>query len=189
MVRWWPPIGLAAMMLLGWAVRGGPMPVDDWFQQLGHDIGSDRQVLLVFSKPLLVAAALIAGIVVAVRQHRRRLAIAMVVTPLVTFAIMRGCKHLFGREKEGALAYPSGHITFLVTVASLLVLLAGVGIWAVIAAVSVCLLGMLGVSMTFHYFTDTIGGALLGTSAVCIVAWLTRDEASGQVSSTAADLR
>jgi membrane-associated phospholipid phosphatase len=187
--RWWPLIGLTAMVLLGWAVRGGPIPVDDWFQQAGHDMGSYRDVFLVFSKPPLVAVAWAAGIVVAVRQHRRRLAIAMAVTPLLTFAMMRACKHIFRREKEGALAYPSGHTTFLVTVAGLLVLLAGVGMWAVIVAVCVCLLGMLGLSITFHYFTDTIGGALLATSAVCLVAWLARDEPSGQVSSASADLR
>ncbi|WP_083267041.1 phosphatase PAP2 family protein [Mycolicibacterium porcinum] len=187
--RWWPPIGLTAMVLLGWAVHGAPTPIDDWFQGLGSDLGSRRDVLLLFTKPPLVTAALLIGIVVAVRQHRKRLAIAMVVSPLLAITIVRLIKPLFGREKEGALAYPSGHTTFLVTVTGLLLLVAGMRLWALAVALCFVLLGIFGLSMTFHYFTDTVGGILLGTSVVCVAAVLARHEPSAQVDDVSSELR
>lgn len=187
--RWWPVVGLTAMALLGWAVRTGPVPIDDWFQHIGVDIGWYRRLFLVFSMPLLVAAALLVGIVVALRRHRKRLALAMVVSPLVAITIVRVIKPIFGREKGGGLAYPSGHTTFLVAVTSLLVLLAGMRLWALGVAVSVVLLGMFGLSTTFHYFTDTIGGVLLGTSVVCLAAIFARDGRYDQVDSASPDLR
>lgn len=177
------------MVLLGWAVRTGPVPIDDWFQQIGVELGSYRDVFLVFSKPLLVTAALLVGIVVALRQHRKRLALAMVVSPLVAITVVRVIKPIFGREKGGALAYPSGHTTFLVAVTSLLVLLAGMRLWALVVAVCVVLLAMFGLSMTFHYFTDTIGGVLLGTSMVGIAAVFARDERYDQVGDASPDFR
>ncbi|ODR22188.1 PA-phosphatase [Mycolicibacterium porcinum] len=177
------------MVLLGWAVHGAPTPIDDWFQGLGSDLGSRRDVLLLFTKPPLVTAALLIGIVVAVRQHRKRLAIAMVVSPLLAITIVRLIKPLFGREKEGALAYPSGHTTFLVTVTGLLLLVAGMRLWALAVALCFVLLGIFGLSMTFHYFTDTVGGILLGTSVVCVAAVLARHEPSAQVDDVSSELR
>ncbi|WP_236735491.1 phosphatase PAP2 family protein [Mycolicibacterium peregrinum] len=187
--RWWPVVGLTVMVLLGWAVRTGPVPIDDWFQQIGVELGSYRDAFLVFSKPLLVTAALLVGIVVALRQHRKRLALAMVVSPLVAITVVRVIKPIFGREKGGALAYPSGHTTFLVAATSLLVLLAGMRLWALVVAVCVVLLAIFGLSMTFHYFTDTIGGVLLGTSVVGIAAVLARDGRYDQVGDASPDLR
>ncbi|MEW2481997.1 PA-phosphatase [Mycobacterium sp. NPDC049093] len=187
--RWWPLVGLTAMVLLGWAVRAGPVPIDDWFQQIGAELGSYRDAFLVFSKPLLVTAALLVGIVVALRQHRKRLALAMVVSPLVAITVVRVIKPIFGREKGGALAYPSGHTTFVVAVTSLLVLLAGMRLWALVVAVCVVLLAMFGLSMTFHYFTDTIGGVLLGTSVVGVAAIFARDGRYDQVDDASPDLR
>ncbi len=177
------------MVLLGWAVRGAPLPIDDWFQGLGSDMGSRRAVFLVFTKPPLVAAALVIGVIVALRQQRKRLALAMVVSPLLGITIVRLVKPVFGREKEGALAYPSGHTTFLVTVTGLLMLVACMRLWALAIAVCVVLLGIFGLSMTFHYFTDTVGGVLLGTSLVCISAIVVRQGDYGGVRSGPSGLR
>ncbi|WP_225593760.1 hypothetical protein [Mycolicibacterium fortuitum] len=92
-------VGLTAMVLLGWAVRTGPAPIDDWFQQVGVELGPYSDAFLVFSKPVLGAVALLVGIVVALRQHRKRLALAMVISPLVAITIVRVIKPIFGREK------------------------------------------------------------------------------------------
>ena len=76
----------------------------------------------------------------------------------------------FGREREGALAYPSGHVTVLMTVLGMVVLVWGARRWLVLAVAVFALLGAAGQALTYHYFTDTIGAALLGTSLVAIAA-------------------
>ncbi|WKG04418.1 PA-phosphatase [Mycolicibacterium sp. HK-90] len=187
--RWWPPIGFAGMALLGWAVRTGPLPVDSWFQRLGGNLSPHVTHFLGIIVPVVLTGALLVAAVVAARRGRKRLAVAMVVSPLVAVAIVRLVKPIFGREKGGALAYPSGHTTFLVVAAGLLLLVAGAGLWAMVAAAGVVLLSMVGLAMTFHYFTDTVGGVLLGTSVVGVVALWACDGRSGEVGSPAADLR
>lgn len=74
-------------------------------------------------------------------------------------------------------------------VAGLLVLVAGVGLWSVLLATSAILLGMLGLAMTFHYFTDTVGGVLLGTSVVCAAAAFARRGRGDQVGRASTDFR
>jgi len=52
MIRVWPPIALAAMVALGWAVGTGSTPVDDWFHQYGR---GPARYLLFFSDPRVLA--------------------------------------------------------------------------------------------------------------------------------------
>jgi membrane-associated phospholipid phosphatase len=79
-------------------------------------------------------------------------------------------KPLFGRELDGAWAYPSGHTATMVVVIGMAVLVAGATMWAVPAAVMFGLLGIIGQAVGYHYFTDTIGALLLGSVIVCIAA-------------------
>jgi membrane-associated phospholipid phosphatase len=82
----------------------------------------------------------LATIAVALYRRRWRLAIAAAVCPLLAMGLARLLKPLFGRERQGAFAYPSGHSTTVVVVMGMVV------------------------------FTDTVGGLLLGTAIVCVVA-------------------
>jgi membrane-associated phospholipid phosphatase len=77
---------------------------------------------------------------------------------------------LFGRENDGALAYPSGHTTAVVVVSGMIVLVAGAAMWAVLVAVAFSVLGLIGQAVTYHYFTDTVGALLLGSAVVCLAA-------------------
>jgi hypothetical protein len=87
---------------------------------------------------------------------------------------VQSIKPLFGRFKEAGLAYPSGHITMTTVVLGFFVLAAGGALWAVLMAVSYVALAMVGVGATFHYFTDNVGGLLLGSSVVCLGALVVR---------------
>jgi hypothetical protein len=167
MIRAWPPIAAAAMVLLGWAVGAGSTSVDDWFHQYGH--GPARR-LLFFTDPRVLAILLAGCLVVALYQRRWRLAVVSVVSPPVAIACVQLFKRLFGRESGGVLAYPSGHTTTMIVVVGMVVLVAGVARWAVLVAVAFGLLGMIGQGVTYHYFTDTVGALLLGTAIVCVAA-------------------
>jgi hypothetical protein len=59
-------------------------------------------------------------------------------------------------------------------VLGLFILVAGGAWWAVLIAVTYVALAMVGVGSTFHYFTDTVGGALLGASIVWVAALVAR---------------
>jgi membrane-associated phospholipid phosphatase len=155
------------MLALAWAVGKQSTPLDDWFHQFRR---TPARRLLFFTDPWLLTVAAMFGIAIALHLRRRRLARAMVVAPVVGILLAQLLKHLIGRMKGDGLAYPSGHATTVVIVMGLLVLLAGAAWWSVLAAAVVSLLGMIGQGVTYHYFTDTVGGLLLGIAVVCIAA-------------------
>jgi hypothetical protein len=63
-----------------------------------------------------------------------------------------------------------------VVVWGLVVVVSGFALWAVVAAIAASVLGMVGLGVTYHYFTDTIGSVLLGTSIVCIAALIAKPD-------------
>ena len=169
-VRWWPLVGLAALVALGLVVGKGSTPLDDWFTRTGEEhpfLGR----LLFFTDGRVVFVAWAVVLAAVVFRRRWRLAAVIVVAPLAAVAAARLCKRLFGRLSDGVLAYPSGHTTLAVVVVGLAVLAAGMAVWSVAAAAVVAVLGILGQAFTYHYFTDTVGAVFLGTSLVCLAAW------------------
>jgi hypothetical protein len=163
----WSGIALAAMLLLGWLVGQGSTPVDDWFHGFRR---TPARRLLFFTDPAVLAIVLAAGVGVAMYRRRWRLAVVMVASPLVGMVLARVLKQVFGRENDGALAYPSGHTTVAVIVMGMIVLAAGGALWAVTVAAAFVALAVLGQAVTYHYFTDAVGAALLGTAVVCVTA-------------------
>jgi membrane-associated phospholipid phosphatase len=157
------------MLVLGWAVGRGSTGVDDWFQGFRH---SPLRWLHLFADPKALAVVLVGCVAIAVSRRQWYLATAAVLAPGVGIVLARLFKLLFERRKgRGAIfAYPSGHTTFMVVVLGMAIIVAGVALWAVLLAVAWCLLAMVGVGVTFHYFTDTVGGLLLGTAVVCVTA-------------------
>jgi hypothetical protein len=172
-VRWWPLVGLAALVALGLVVGKGSTPLDDWFTRTGEEYPFlGRLLFFTDGRVAFVAWAVVLAAVVFRRWWR--LAAVIVVTPLVAVAAERLCKRLFGRLSDGVLAYPSGHTTLAVVIVGLAVLAVGVTVWSIAAASVVAVLGVLGQAFTYHYFTDTIGAVFLGTSVVCLAAWAAR---------------
>jgi membrane-associated phospholipid phosphatase len=163
----WPPLAVVAMVALGLAVRNGPPAVDDWFHRYSH---SPARWLLFFSDPRVLAVLVAGTLLVGIYQRRWRFAVAAAVCPLLAMWLARLLKPLFGRERAGAFAYPSGHTTTMVVVVGMAVLATGVALWAVLAAIPFVVLGMIGQGVNYHYFTDTIGGLLIGTAIVCVAA-------------------
>ncbi len=156
------------MVLLGFVVRNGSTRVDDWFHSFGH---GPARYLLFFTDPRVLVLIVLATLALTNHRHQWRLAIAIAVCPLLAIALPHVLKPLFGRETvPGTFAYPSGHTTTVVVVMGMVVLVAGTAVWAVILAIAWCMLGLLGMAVTFHYFTDTVGAVLLGTSIVCMAA-------------------
>ncbi|BBZ26522.1 phosphoesterase [Mycolicibacterium madagascariense] len=168
-LRWWPLVGIAAMVVLGLVVGKGSTPLDDWFLHYRVDHPWVWFLLHFTDRRLVVAGYLVAIAVVCV-QRRWRLAAVTALTPVVAVTAERVLKRLFGREKVGALAYPSGHVTVSLVVLALLVIAAGAATWMFVVATVVLLAGLVGQACTYHYFTDTVGAVLLGTSLMCLAA-------------------
>jgi hypothetical protein len=163
----WPLIAVSAMVLLGWAVGKGSTSLDDWFSRFRS---SPARWLLFFTDPWVLASVLALGLAVALSARRWRLATTMVMAPVIGIVLAQLLKRLFGRQNDGALAYPSGHTTAAVVVVGMIVVLAAGAVWVVFSAVVFSALAMLGQAVTYHYFTDTIGAVLLGTAVVCVAA-------------------
>jgi membrane-associated phospholipid phosphatase len=143
--------------------------------------------------------SLIAALTCLARGWIRGAVLALLAVPVASGLNDALLKPLFHRTYEGVLSYPSGHtsaITALAAALTVLLLLAPPQApapprvlaprrpptprptlattlrWAIPAvawlAVAVVAVGVIGVR--WHYFTDTIAGAALGTGTVCGLA-------------------
>ena len=169
-LKWWPAVALPLMVVLGLAVGDRSTSIDDWFNRNGWAAHPVLGRLLFFTEPLLLQLLLVAAVGLALYRRRWRLAAVVALTPLAGVVAVRVLKRLFGREREGALAYPSGHVTVMMTVLGVVVLVWGARRWLLLVAAVFAGLGTAGQALTYHYFTDTIGAVLLGSSLVILAA-------------------
>lgn len=109
--------------------------------------------------------------------------LAVVSVPIAAALTELVLKPLVHRTIAGDLSYPSGHTTGLFALATVIaVVLLGsrsgrpwlaVRIAVVIAAALVaCSVGFAMIGLSYHYFTDTVGGAAVGTGVVLGTAFL-----------------
>jgi membrane-associated phospholipid phosphatase len=159
-----------------------------WFA--GHPVVALRMAYPATLVPAGVVS-LIAALTCLARGWIRGAVLALLAVPVASGLNDALLKPLFHRTYEGVLSYPSGHtsaITALAAVLTVLLLLAPRPTppqalaprpalatmlrWAIPAvawlAVAVVAVGVIGVR--WHYFTDTIAGAALGTGTVCGLA-------------------
>lgn len=132
--------------------------------------------------PLIaVSVAIAAGCLIARRPNG--LVLAVTAVPATAFLDDMVLKHLVGRTYAGQLSFPSGHTASAMTLATVLGVLlhdpAGrtasrVARAALVAAAcAVTALVAAGViGLRWHYFSDTVGGAALGTGTVLVLAFL-----------------
>lgn len=188
-------LSVAGLVVLGVLVRGDTRPtaldrtVDGWVaDHLGYgialslaDIGGP--------KVLVPVTAVLAAVFATCRW--RHAVVLVVLAPLVAVALTDlALKPLFGRTLDGGLSYPSGHTTgaagvaFAVAVVALgpgrrclrrAVALASAALCGLV--VLACALGL--VAAGYHYFTDTVGGALLAITTVLGLA-LATDAVTGR---------
>ena len=174
--------------VLGALFAGQSRP--DWLDAaVGHWLRSTigthpaaLHVLANFGEPPLVTALTVVLVLAAVVARRWRGAVlAAVAVPLAAALTELALKPLYGRTIGGALSYPSGHATSdfaLAAVAAILfaaparpripafarrLLLLGAFLFAAVVAVAM-------VSLWYHYFTDIIGGAAVGSGTVILTA-------------------
>lgn len=164
-------IGMPLMVLLGLAVRDGATPVDAWLQQIGGGPRGHGPLasLLVFTDYRTAQTLLLIAAAAAIWRRRWALLPVVVIVPVVSVWVARALKSVFGRFKGEALAYPSGHTTLMVVVLGVLILAIGVRRWLLWTAAVFAALGILGQSVSYHYFTDAMGALLLGTSLLCLI--------------------
>jgi membrane-associated phospholipid phosphatase len=161
------------MVALGLAVGKGSTSLDDWFDEFGH---TPVRFLTYLANPLSLAAVGLTVVGVALYRRWWRFAAVALAFPAAAYLLVQVIKPLFGRTQGDGLAYPSGHITMTTVVLGFVVLITGGAMWAVLTGISYVALAMLGVGSTFHYFTDTVGGMLLGTAIVCVAALVARHD-------------
>jgi membrane-associated phospholipid phosphatase len=132
--------------------------------------------------PLIALSGAIAiGCLIARRPNGAVLAVTAV--PVTAFMDDKVLKHLVGRTHLGQLSFPSGHAASAMTLATVLgvllhdpaqrtaVRVARAAIVAFTCAVT-ALVAVGVVGLRWHYFTDTAGGAALGTGTVLTLALL-----------------
>jgi len=149
-------------------------PVITWFG--GHRaLGS----WLIFPGSLLPASVLTAAIVVCCLIARRLngAVLAAVALPAADGLNDGLLKPLVHRTYLGVLTFPSGHTTAVFAMAATVTILllaqpreGRAGAWQVLIAAAACVLaGLVAIALIglqFHYFTDTVAGAALGTGTV-----------------------
>jgi membrane-associated phospholipid phosphatase len=145
--------------------------------------------VLVWPGEPMPAAAMAAALALACfwRRHYRGAALVALSVPLAAALTELVLKPLIGRTPWGD-PFPSGHVTTVAALATALTVLlastparvpalmrAAVAFTAFLVAAAVAV-GVIGANM--HHFTDTVGGAAVGTGTVLVTAlvldWLSR---------------
>ena len=157
--------------------------VDSWVIGLGIPLRAMSLVSRIGGGPAatLLTAALAAACLAVRRVNGAVLAVGGLglASALTEFVL----KPLIDRTLDGDLSYPSGHTTGLFALAAAIAVMMvaprsgrprpAVRIAAVVAAILIgSAVGLAMVGQSYHYFTDTVAGAAVGTGVVIGLAFL-----------------
>jgi membrane-associated phospholipid phosphatase len=128
---------------------------------------------------IVVSVAVAAWCVLAGRLNG--VVLALTAVPAATGLDDGLLKHVFDRTYLGALSYPSGHTTSIVSLTAMLAVLVvvppqrpGTRLARVLVVAAGCVVSALVASavigLRWHYFTDTVAGAAVGIGTVCVLA-------------------
>lgn len=130
--------------------------------------------------PVTVMTAALVLVCLVTRRWRGAVLVAVAVPAAVSITELV-LKPLIGRTLMGDLSFPSGHVTRVFALAAASAVLLSSPVWpripaavrlflaaAAVLAASAVAVAMVGLGQ--HYFTDTIGGAAVGTAAVLATA-------------------
>ncbi|WP_300267241.1 phosphatase PAP2 family protein [Microbacterium sp.] len=184
---WWGFGLLATAVLLGAFVSGAigvdATAIDIWWNRQMAGWRSEATVGLahVFNEigggwiatllvPLLIAAALVIA-------RRWRAAVFALATFVISAGLVQALKQVFGRARPEDMlvlsdygSFPSGHTANAATIAAVVVLLFP-AVWTlIVAAVWTVAMALSRTTLSVHWLSDTIGGALVGIAAALLVA-------------------
>lgn len=164
----------------GWFDNGIDTSIITWFR--GYP-GLAARLATPGSRP---GAAALSGAIVIACLVGRRLNGSVLAAAAVPAAVGLNdglLKPLFHRTYLGALVYPSGHTTAMFALAATVTVLviappqrSKAQALRVLVAAAACALGavvaLAVIALRWHYFTDTVAGAAVGTGTVCGLALL-----------------
>lgn len=196
-------VGVVAVVLLGTVILllgNGPTEVDVWWHDLmlawrtdgGLTVARALDVIGGTTSMIVIGIALVAGFLIA----RRPWGAVMVAAAMVASEVVTGSmKVVFARPRPadslsdvGLTSFPSGHTTLAATVAVVMALLLRGWVSWTVAAAWVLVMAWSRTFLAAHWFTDVVGGAILGISMALLVWWaLAKARAAGdRMRSTAA---
>lgn len=184
-------MGVAAalvVVVLGIVIAGGSAPtgLDRWVQSLvdgwWSDPGETAYFIDFLGDPRMVFSAAVALAIVCAVLGRRRLAVVAVLAPAVTGLITTLGKPVFQRTIHGDnLAYPSGHVGAIATLAGvvMLLVLSSVSVSRLVQVVvfvggTTAIASVMAVdqiAIEAHYPLDAVGGLCTAFAVVAMTAF------------------
>ena len=188
----WVLLGVCVVVVLAIGAAFAHQTTADGFDRVVDDpfingLGRDQALLDWMEYPGTQVPAVVLSLAMAIAALARRRLDGVVLALLADLIATRideiALKPLFDRTYLGAVSYPSGHTTSIVSIVAVYVVLFVIppgnsrgrawrlgGLAVLLALTLITVIGVIG--LRWHYFTDTVGGAAVGVGTVCALCLL-----------------
>jgi membrane-associated phospholipid phosphatase len=188
----WVLLGVCVVVVFAIGAAFAHQATADGFDRVLDDpvinwLGRDQTLLDWMEFPGTQVPAIVLSLAIAIAAWARRrldgVVLALLADLIATRIDETVLKPLFDRTYLGAISYPSGHTTSVVSIVAVYVVLfvippqasrtragrmAGLAVLLALAVITV--IGVIG--LRWHYFTDTVGGAAVAVGTVCALCLL-----------------